>query len=137
RLGRLGSTAGRLLAGAAAGGGARRVGERRVGRDLDVPLPRLLGDELPRDDFFDRARRALHLDAMVLLQERHDILAREVEKLRDFINPNCCQKRTPKNPNPNSQVRMSHLPGSLGVAELGIDRYSVFAGSVSAVACTA
>src|SRR6185295_1666408 len=72
--------------------GARRVGEGGVGRDLDVPLARLLGDELPRDDLFDRARRALHLDAMVLLQKRHDVLALEVEKLCDFVNPNCCQK---------------------------------------------
>ena len=47
-------------------------------------------DELPRDDLFDRARRALHLDAVIALEQRHHFLARGVEKLRDFVNPDCC-----------------------------------------------
>jgi len=33
-----------------------------------------------------------HLDAVLLFQKRHHVLAREVEQLRDFVNPNCCQK---------------------------------------------
>ena len=51
-------------------------------------------DELPRDDLFDRARRALHLDAVVRLQQRDHFLAGGVEQLRDSVNPNCCQIET-------------------------------------------
>src|SRR6266545_3645688 len=32
------------------------------------------------------------LDAVVLFEKGHDFLAREVEQLRDLINPDCCQK---------------------------------------------
>jgi hypothetical protein len=86
RLGRLRSAAARLLQ-PAARSRSGRVGERGVRRHLDVPLTRLLADELPRDDLFDRARRALHLDAVVALQQRDHFLARRVEQLRDFVNP--------------------------------------------------
>ena len=51
-------------------------------------------DELPRDDFLDRARCALHLDAVIAFQQRDDFLARGVEQLRDFVDPNCCQIET-------------------------------------------
>ena len=53
-------------------------------------------DELPPDDLFNRARRALHLDAMVTLQQRRDFLARGVEQFRDFIYPDSCQPLTSK-----------------------------------------
>ena len=72
----------------------RRVGERRVRGHFDAPLPCQTVDELPRDDFLDGARRALHLDAVVALQQRDHFLARGVEQLRDFVNPDCCQIET-------------------------------------------
>ena len=67
-----------------------RVGERRVRRHADAALARQALDELPRDDLFDRARRALHLDAVIALQQRDHFLARRVEQLRDLVNPDCC-----------------------------------------------
>jgi hypothetical protein len=70
--------------------GHRRVGERGVRRDIESALTRHPRDKLPRDDLFDRARRALHLDAVIALQQRHHFLARSVEELRDFIDPNSC-----------------------------------------------
>jgi len=61
-------------------------------------------DELPSDDLFNRARRALHLDAMVTLQQRRDFLARRVEQFRDFIYPDSCQ---PLTSNPRSYSPLS------------------------------
>ena len=49
-------------------------------------------DELPRHDLFDRARRALHLDAVIALEQRGHFLARGAEQLRDLVNPNSCQR---------------------------------------------
>ena len=45
-------------------------------------------DELPRDDLFERARGALQLDAVVLLQQFQHFVAGGVEKLSDLVNPN-------------------------------------------------
>ena len=86
RLGGLGALPAGLRPFAARG----RVGERRIRRHGQVALPRQARDELPRDDLFDRARCALHLDAVIALQQRHHFLARGVEQLRDFVNPDCC-----------------------------------------------
>ena len=86
RLGRLRRPAGRFPS--LRGGG--RVGKRRVRRHGQVALPRHARDELARDDLFDRARCALHLDAVIALEQRHHFLARGVEELRDFVNPDSC-----------------------------------------------
>jgi hypothetical protein len=66
----------------------RRIRERRVRGHDDISLTGQAVDELPRHDFFDSARRALHLDAVITLEERDHLLARRVEQFRDFINPN-------------------------------------------------
>ncbi len=58
---------------------------------LNVALARQALDELPSDDFFDGARRAAHLDAVIALQKRHHFLTRRSEQLSDFVNPNCGQ----------------------------------------------
>ena len=52
-------------------------------------------DELARDDLFERARRALELDAVVLLQQRQHVVAGDVEKLSDLVNPNSGQTGYP------------------------------------------
>src|SRR5439155_15968465 len=75
----------------------RRVGEDVAARQLDVALLRQPLDELPRDDFLDRARGALHLDAVIALEQRGHFLARRPEQLRDLEDPNSCQK-LPLNP---------------------------------------
>ena len=67
--------------------GDRRLGEDVAGRQRDVALLREAIDELPRDDLFDRARRALHLDAVIALEQRRHFLARRAEQLRDLVNP--------------------------------------------------
>src|SRR6478672_13502025 len=64
------------------------IRERRVRGYDDVALTGQAVDELPRHDFFDSARRALHLDAVITLVERDHLLARRVEQFRDFVNPN-------------------------------------------------
>ena len=69
----------------------RGLGEDVARRQLDVPLPRQAIDELSRHDLFDRARRALHLDAVVALQQRRHFLARRAEQFRDLVDPNSCQ----------------------------------------------
>ena len=48
-------------------------------------------DELPADDLFDGARRALHVDAVIALQQRHHFLAGRVQQFRDFVDPNSGQ----------------------------------------------
>jgi hypothetical protein len=88
RLWRLRCTARRLFDSAR---GHRRVGVRRVRRHLDSALTSEAADEFPRHHFLDRARRALHLDAVIALQESDHFLTRRVEQLCDLVNPNCCQ----------------------------------------------
>jgi hypothetical protein len=78
----------RCLAGLATANGRWRVGERRARRHTDIPLARKALDKLTRNDFFDRARRALHLDAVVALEQRDDFLARRVEQFCNLVNPN-------------------------------------------------
>ncbi len=74
----------------AAGLGGRRCGleeHLRRRRQGDAALAGMPLDELASHDLFDRARRALHVDAVITLQERDHFLARRVEQLRDFVNP--------------------------------------------------
>src|SRR4029077_7227702 len=71
--------------------GGRGVGEHVARRQRDVGLSRDALDELARDDFLDRARGALDLDAVVALEQRGHFLARGAEKLRDLEYPNSCQ----------------------------------------------
>jgi hypothetical protein len=47
-------------------------------------------DELPRDDLFDRARRALHLDPMIAFEQGGDFLTRRVQELGHLVNPDSC-----------------------------------------------
>jgi hypothetical protein len=71
--------------------GNRRFGEDVAARQLDIPLLGETLDELPRDNFLDGARGALHLDAVIALQQRGHFLTGRSEQFRDFINPNSCQ----------------------------------------------
>ena len=77
RLGRLGGA--RRSCGAAAGlaldGLGRRLREDVALGQLDVALLGLALDELPRHDLLERARRALQLDAVVLLEQVQHLLA--------------------------------------------------------------
>ena len=68
-----------------------RLGEDVAARQRDAALLREALDELTGDDFFNRARGALHLDAVIALEQRRDFLARRPEQFRDLVNPNCCQ----------------------------------------------
>ena len=69
-------------------GGHRRLEEHlRRRRQGDAALASVPLDELASHDLFDRARRALHVDAVIALQQRDHFLARRVEQLRDFVNP--------------------------------------------------
>ena len=68
-----------------------RFGEDVAARQRDVALTREALDELARDDFFDGARGALHLDAVIALEQRRDFLARGAEQFRDFVNPDSGQ----------------------------------------------
>jgi hypothetical protein len=55
----------------------------------------LLGEpihELPRDDLFERARRALQLNSVGLLEQLQHFLAGRVEQLGDLVNPNSGQR---------------------------------------------
>jgi hypothetical protein len=72
----------------AALGWNRVLSEHIAARQRDVALTGDTLDERARDDFFDRARRAFQLDAVVALQQREYFLARRVEQFRDFVNPN-------------------------------------------------
>jgi hypothetical protein len=69
----------------------RCFGEDVARRHRDVALPRDPLDELPRNDLFDRARRALHIDPVIVLEQRCHFLAGRAEQFRDFVDPNCCQ----------------------------------------------
>src|SRR5262249_5264480 len=72
--------------------GGRCLGEHRAhGRELNVALFREPLDELARDDLFDRARGALHLDAVIALEQRRHFLARGAEQFRNLEDPNSCQ----------------------------------------------
>jgi hypothetical protein len=64
-----------------------RLGKDVASRQRDAPLLREPIHELPRDDLFDRARRALDLDAVIALEQRRHFLAGRAEQFRDFINP--------------------------------------------------
>ena len=57
----------------------------------DVALPRHPLDERARDDLFDRARRALQLNAVIALEQREHFLAGGLEQFGDLVNPNRCQ----------------------------------------------
>ncbi len=81
-----GARAGGLL-GAALGGHRRLEEHLRRRRQGDAALASVPLDELASHDLFDRARRALHVDAVIALQQRDHFLARRVEQLRDFVNP--------------------------------------------------
>jgi hypothetical protein len=70
----------------------RRLGEHVRRRQRDVALLRQTLDELTGHDFLDRARGALHLDAVIALEERGHLLARGPEKLSDLEDPNSCQQ---------------------------------------------
>jgi hypothetical protein len=65
-----------------------RIRERGVRRHSDISLTGHAVDELPRHDFFDGAGRALHLDAVIALEQSDHFLARRVEQFRDFVDPN-------------------------------------------------
>ncbi len=65
----------------------RRFGEHVARRQRDVALPRKPFDELPSHDLFDRARRALHFDPVIALEQRRHFLARRAQKFRDSVNP--------------------------------------------------
>jgi hypothetical protein len=67
----------------------RSLSEDVARRQLDVALLGQTIDELAGDDLFDRAGSALHLDAVIALEERRHFLARRSEQLRDLINPDC------------------------------------------------
>ena len=58
-------------------------------RQLDAALPREPIDELARDDLLERARRALQLDAVILLEQLQHFLAGRVQQFSDFVNPDC------------------------------------------------
>jgi hypothetical protein len=90
RLGGLGflCTRSRLLG---AGLRDRPFGEHVAAREGDAALSRQALDELSRDDLFNRAGRALQLDAVRAFQQRKYFLAARVEELRDLVNTNGCQ----------------------------------------------
>jgi hypothetical protein len=51
-------------------------------------LPRQPIDELSRDDLFDCARGALHLDAVIAFEQSCYFLARGAQEFCNFVNPN-------------------------------------------------
>jgi len=101
----------RLLAGRTSCGRAsgRPVREDVAARQGHAPLAREPVDELPAHDFFNRARGALHLDAVIALEQRHHFLAGRPEQLRDFIDPNCGQ-RLPRIPYRSNRLCVSTDP---------------------------
>ena len=66
-------------------------GEEVAAWQRDVALAGEPIDELSRDDFFDRARRALHVDSMIALEQRGDFLTGGPQQFREPVNPDCCQ----------------------------------------------
>jgi hypothetical protein len=72
----------------AALGGHWMLGEHVAAGKGDAALTRHPLDERACNDFLDGARCALQLDAVVALEQCEHFLARRVEQLRDFVNPN-------------------------------------------------
>ena len=68
------------------------LSEDVAARQRNVALTREAVHELAGDDFFDRARGALDLDAVIALEQRSHFLAGGAQQLRDPVNPNCCQR---------------------------------------------
>ena len=79
-------------------GRRRGIGEQVAARQGDIPLPREPFDELARNHLFDRAGRALQLDAVIALQQREHFLARRAQQFRDLVNPDGCQMEIPLKP---------------------------------------
>jgi hypothetical protein len=69
----------------------RGFGEDVAAWQLNVALACEALDELAPHDLFDSARRALHLDAVVALEERRHLLARRVEQFRNLVDTNSGQ----------------------------------------------
>jgi hypothetical protein len=69
-----------------------RLGENVAARKRDVPLTSEAVHKLAGDDFLDRARGALDLDAMIALQQRSDFLAGRAQEFCDLVNPDCGQR---------------------------------------------
>ena len=88
RLGRLGRLLERRPLLRARSGRRSVLGEHVAAGQRDVALPGHTLDERARHDLFDRARRALELDAVLLLQESQHFLARGIEQLSDFVDAN-------------------------------------------------
>ena len=76
--------------------GHRRLGKDVAGRQRDIALAGEPINELPRDDLFDCARRALDVDPVVALQQRGHFLARRPEQFCNFVNPDCGQVLFPQ-----------------------------------------
>ena len=74
--------------------GHRPLSEHVAARQRYPALAREALDELPPHDLFYRARGALHLDAVIALEQRHHFLAGRPQQLRDFVNPDSCQTVT-------------------------------------------
>jgi hypothetical protein len=74
--------------------GGRRVGEERTCWQRNLALAGLPLHELARHDLFDRARRALDVDAGLRLEQGHGLLTRKTEQLRDLVHSNSCQIRS-------------------------------------------
>jgi hypothetical protein len=64
------------------------LGEHVAARERDAALASHTFDERACNNFLDGARRAFQLDAVVALEQRKYFLARRVEELRNFVNPN-------------------------------------------------
>src|SRR5206468_8170018 len=82
-------------------------------RQRDVALFREALDELARDHFLDRARRAFDLDAVIALEQRRHLLARGAEEFRDLEDPNSCQTITPAACLPPALLRARRLESFL------------------------
>jgi hypothetical protein len=68
----------------------RCFGEHVAAGQRNSPLSCQAFNELPPHDFFDGARRALQLDAVIALEQRHHFLAGRAQQLRNFVNPDGC-----------------------------------------------
>jgi hypothetical protein len=55
-------------------------------------LPRQPLHELPGDDFLNRARGALYLDAVIALEQRGHFLTGRTEQLSDLVDPDSSQR---------------------------------------------
>jgi hypothetical protein len=68
----------------------RCFGEHVAAGQRSSPLSCQAFNELPPDDFFDGARRALELDAVIAFEQRHHFLAGRAQQLRNFVDPDSC-----------------------------------------------